>query len=75
MTYGDDEGWFTRTVVFENGPVYSQRCPKCGRFMARATFECAINGLEEVQSKSHCKCCGDVEPVLLCWKGDCDEND
>ena len=72
VTWDDDEGWYTHTVVYEGGPVFSQRCPSCGRFMPRDSFKCSINGLDEVKASAACGKCGEVDPVLLCWDGDCD---
>ena len=66
----DGEGWWTPQVAFEDGPVLSQRCPSCGRFMARDSFASAVNGLDETFNSAHCSKCGDVDPVFLCWDGE-----
>ena len=71
--FDDDEGWWTRTVSWEGGHVVSQRCPSCGRFMARDTFKAKSNWFtDEWKTEAHCGKCGDVEPVFLCWDGEYD---
>ena len=66
----DDEGWFSRQVVYGDA-VYAARCPECARFVktddtAKMKFESA--DLEEPNAT--CSKHGRVMTPFLCWWGD-----
>lgn len=70
----DDEGWWTRTVRYDE-QVFSARCPICARFVkcdATATIGVEWAGVKEPNAT--CAKHGRVETPFLAWAGDCCES-
>jgi hypothetical protein len=61
-------------ILGDERPVFSPKCPQCGRFFG-GTVMVTYNGFGDVvKSEATCGRCGDITPELVCWSGDLRED-
>lgn len=66
----DDDGWWTRTVVYGDA-IYAARCPRCARFVQTDdTARRHEDSAELTHPNATCRKHGRVETPFLGWVSD-----